>query len=398
MPNNSESLTVERYKELVKVLHELASMLNTELLLEHIVVAAEYLCDAESVWILFPDHTNQTLIFNTGSLVKGTQYQGLSTPQKNSLEGWVFSTQQPFMINDPSLYDHRFGNFIYLPGIVIKSLIVLPLVVKNKCIGVLEVVNKRSGEFIQLDQEILVSFASQVAILIDNTHRFLQSDLVTELVHELHTPLASLNTALYLLQRPDLPDGRREQISQMIHNEFARLSELTTTFLDYARIESGRAKFKSNLFDLVQLIIESVDIIKMQLDGKEMIISLDLPADPLMITADKDKIKQVILNLLSNAIKYTRPGGLINVTGNSTPTEIIFNIQDNGQGIPPEYLPRLFERFFRVPSTERGANGTGLGLTICKQIVEAHNGKIEVTSVVGEGTTFIVHLPITQDA
>jgi len=397
MPNNSQSSVVERYKELVKVLQELASMLNTELLLEHIVYAAENLCDAESVWILFPDHTNQTLVFNTGSFVKGSQYQGLSTPQNTSLEGWVFSTQQPFMINDPSLYDHRFGNFLYLPGIVIKSLIVLPLVVKNKCIGVLEVVNKRSGEFIQLDQEILVSFASQVAILIDNTHRFLQSDLVTELVHELHTPLASLNTALYLLQRPDLPDGRREQISQMIHNEFARLSELTTTFLDYARIESGRAKFKSNLFDLVQLIIESVDIIKMQLDGKEMTISLDLPAEPLIITADKDKIKQVILNLLSNAIKYARPGGLINISAYSNPTDIIFNIKDNGQGIPPEYLPRLFERFFRVPNTERGVNGTGLGLTICKQIVEAHNGKIEVTSTLGEGTTFIVHLPITQD-
>jgi len=397
MPKISQSSVVERYKELVKVLQELASILNTELLLEHIVDAAKNLCDAESVWILFPDHTNLTHVLNTGRFINGKHYQGLSTPHNTSLEGWVFSTMQPFMINDPSLYNHRNGDFINITGITIKSLLVLPLVVKNKCIGVLEVANKRSGEFIQLDQEILVSFASQVAILIDNAHRFLQSDLVTELVHELHTPLASLNTALYLLQRPDLPDSRREQISRMIHNEFARLSELTTSFLDYARIESGRVKFKSNLFDMIQLIIESVDIIKMQLDGKEMTISLDLPAEPLMITADKDKIKQVILNLLSNAIKYTRPGGIIKITANSTPTDILFKIQDNGQGIPPEYLPRLFERFFRVPNTERGTNGTGLGLTICKQIVEAHNGKIEVTSIEGYGTTFTVQLPITQD-
>jgi signal transduction histidine kinase len=398
MPIKSQSSVVERYKGLLRVLQELASILNTELLLDRIVDAAKNLCDAETAWIFFPDHTNQTLVLNTGSFIKRTQYQGLSTPQNKSLEGWVFSTQKPCMINDLRLYDHRFGDLISLPGMVIKSIIVIPLVIKNGCIGILAVANKRSGEFIQLDQEILVSFSNQAAILIDNTHRFLQSDLVTELVHELHTPLASLNTALYLLQRPDLPEARRDQISEMIHNEFARLSELTTSFLDYARIESGRAKFKSDLFNLVQLIVESVDIIKMQLDGKEMTISLDLPSDPLMITADKDKIKQVILNLLSNAIKYTLPGGLIKITAKSTPADIIITFQDNGQGIPPEYLPRLFERFFRVPNTERGPNGTGLGLTICNQIVEAHNGRIEVTSTVGQGTTFTVHLPITQDA
>jgi signal transduction histidine kinase len=397
MPNKSQSTVVKRYKELVRVLQELASILNTELLLERIVDAAKNLCDAEAAWIFFPEHTNHTLVLNSGSFIKKTQYQGLSAPQNTSVEGWVFSTQKPCMINDLSSYDQRFGDLISLPGMSIKSIIVLPLVIKNGCIGVLEVANKRSGEFIQLDQEILVSFSNQAAILIDNTHRFLQSDLVTELVHELHTPLASLNTALYLLQRPDLPEARRSQISQMIHNEFARLSELTTSFLDYARIESGRAKFKSDLFDLVQLIVESVDIIKMQLDDKEMTISLDLPSDQLMITADKDKIKQVILNLLSNAIKYTLAGGLIKITAKSTPADIIITFQDNGQGIPPEYLPRLFERFFRVPNTERGANGTGLGLTICKQIVEAHNGKIEVISTVGEGTTFTVHLPINQD-
>jgi signal transduction histidine kinase len=397
MPKISQSSIVERYKELVNVLQELASILNTELLMEHVIDAAKQLSDADSAWILFPDHTDQTLVLKPGSFIDGTEYQGLSIPLHASLEGRVFSTQQPYIINDASLYDLRLGAVINLPGIAIKSLLVLPLIVKNKCIGVLELANKRSGDFIRLDREILVSFANQVAILIDNTHRFLQTDLVTELVHELHTPLASLNTALYLLQRPDLPDSRRDQISLMVHNEFARLSELTTSFLDYARIESGRAKFKSNLFDMVQLIIESVDIIKMQLDGKEMTISLDVPTEPLMLTADKDKIKQVILNLLSNAIKYTRQGGAINIKANSSPTDIVFIVRDNGQGIPPEYLPRLFERFFRVPNTERGANGTGLGLTICKQIVEGHNGKIEVTSTVGDGTTFTIHLPKTQD-
>ena len=263
--------------------------------------------------------------------------------------------------------------------------------------GVLEVINNRLEKFTQLDLEILDSFASQVAMYIENTHRFLQSDLVTELVHELHTPLAGLNTALYLLQRPDLSVDRREKLSQMIHDEFTRLTQLTTSFLDYARMESGRAKFKFSQFDILQLLKESIDIFQMQLDGKDIKISIDLPAEALIISADKDKIKQVILNLLSNAVKYNRPEGTIQVSTNSSPVEVSFSIRDSGLGIPKESLPRLFERFYRIPSTEKGVKGTGLGLTICKQIVEAHKGKIEVSSTEGNGSTFTVYLPYKQE-
>lgn len=387
---------VKKYKHLISVFQELASILNTEQLLEHIVEEAVGLCDAKSAWILFPYHIHHTLILETGCFTNNTQYEGFSTPLNNSLEGWVFSNQQPVMINDTDLYDHGNGDFIILPGIELKSLLVVPITIKDKPLGILEVVNANSGAFTQLDLEILLAFASQVAIYIDNTHRFLQSDLVTELVHELHTPLAALNTALYLLQRSDLPDGRREQISQMIHNEFSRLTELTTSFLEYARLESGRAKFKPIQFDLIQLITESVGIIQLQLESKEMTISLDLPAQSVSINADKDKLKQVILNLLTNAIKYNSPGGNINVTAKSTPQDISFSIQDHGQGIPPEFLPRLFERFYRIPNTEKGIKGTGLGLTICKQIVEAHNGKVEVSSTVGQGTIFTVRFPKTE--
>jgi two-component system phosphate regulon sensor histidine kinase PhoR len=183
----------------------------------------------------------------------------------------------------------------------------------------------------------------------------------------------------------------------MIHNEFARLTQLTTSFLDYARLESGRTKIKLTQFDILQLIKESIDIFQMQLDGKDMKISIDLPTESLIVAADKDKIKQVILNLLSNAVKYNCPGGIIKVSANSSPLDVSFSIQDSGLGIPPEFLPRLFERFFRIPSTEKGVQGTGLGLTICKQIVEAHKGKIEVSSIEGEGSTFTVYLPIKQE-
>jgi signal transduction histidine kinase len=395
MIEDTKSTSISRYRQLIRVLHELASILNTDLLVDQIIASASNLCDTEAVWVLFPDRNNHSLVLDRGNFDKNVDYQGLSFPIADSMEGWVYVNQRQILIDDLSSYDQSFGGAINLPGTEIKSILAIPLNIKDKTIGVLELANKKTKKFSKLDQEILVSFASQAAIYVDNTRRFLQSDLLNELVHELRTPLAALNTALYLLQRHDLPDDRREQISQMIHNEFSRLTELTTSFLEYARMESGRAQFNLTQFDLTHTIIESVDIVQMQLEGKGIKISVDFPAYPLIITADQNKIKQVILNLLSNAIKYNLSGGVITVTANNNPNEIYFSIHDNGQGIPPESLPHLFERFYRVPNTETRAKGTGLGLTICKQIIEAHNGRIEVSSIIGQGTTFTVHLPVS---
>ncbi len=393
MTGNNPLSAVERYQQLFTVLNELASILNNDLLITKIVEAAVALCDAEGSWILLPDQYQPLLSLETGWYNNKTLNRGFTISMENSLEGWVYSHRLPVMINDLQKSDDNYGGMIDLPNIELHSILSVPLYVKNKPLGILEVVNKRSGDFSLLDHEILASFASQAAICINNTYRFLQSDLLAELVHELRTPLASLNTALYLLQRPDLPESKHEQISQMIQAEFNRLTNLTTSYLDYARFESGRVKYKPTLFDLAQLLKESVDIMRMQTGSKEIKIYLDLPAYPLQITADKDKIKQVSLNLINNAIKYSPQECEIHVSAKESPAGISFSVQDNGQGIPAEYLPHLFERFFRVPTLEKNAKGTGLGLTICRQIVEGHKGKIEVESTVGIGSTFTVHLP-----
>src|SRR4030067_2798697 len=322
MLKKSQPTDIERYKQLVNALQELAAMMTKGLLLDYSVDAATRLSDAGSAWRLFPNPRNEMLDISTGTRKDGLQLHGLSIPINCSIEGWVYSNKQPVMIIDTRYYDQSRGEFIQLPDIEIKSILIVPMISKGKQIGVLEVINKRVGEFSPLDREILASFAHQAAICIDNSHRFIQSDLVTELVHELRTPLAALNTALYLLQRSDISNERREQISQLIHTEFNRLSELTTSFLEYARLKSGRAKFELTRFDLTQLIKESIEIIQIQLDSKGLTISLSVPAEPLYITADKDKIKQVILNLLNNAIKYNRLGGKIHFIANISHTDI----------------------------------------------------------------------------
>jgi signal transduction histidine kinase len=249
------------------------------------------------------------------------------------------------------------------------------------------------GEFTPTDQDIMVSFARHAAVYIEKSRHLQQTDLVPELVHELRTPLAALNTAIHLLQRPDLPDEKRDQISEIIQMEFNRLTDLTTAFLDYSRLESGKEKFKRTRFDLNELIHDCIKVVQMQFYGRDLLFSFDLKTEPLNVTADRDKIKQVVLNLLNNAIKYSPPGGVIIISVGISSSNVMFSVQDHGPGIPPEFLPRLFERFYRVPKTALQIKGTGLGLTICKQIVETHDGRIEVASTVGEGSTFTVYLP-----
>jgi signal transduction histidine kinase len=397
MPDRKQVDELARYKQFIDVMQELASIYTIEELLVRTVQVAARLCDAEQAWILWLDDQDQVLHI-TATTLSGISYaHEPDIPLDSSLPGWVLMNDEPIVVNHVNRYDHSYGKIFHPDGVEINSIFSLPIITRDKSIGVLEIINKQSGDFDLLDQEIMASFANQVAIYIYKTHLFLQADLVSELVHELRNPLASLNTAVQLLQRSDLPEEKRKHIFEMINAEFHRLADLTTSLLDYSRFESGKVRLNLTRFDLTQLLSESMEFMQMQADGKGIKISLNAGDSNLMVSADRDKIKQVILNLLNNAIKYNHPGGKVTITARQTPTDLSFSIQDTGQGIPTEYIPRLFDRFFRAPEMEKQSTGIGLGLTVCKQIVEAHKGKIEVTSMFGKGSTFTVHLPLTAE-
>jgi signal transduction histidine kinase len=138
-------------------------------------------------------------------------------------------------------------------------------------------------------------------------------------------------------------------------------------------------------------------VMEFQAVARGITISLEATPGLMMLFADRDKVKQVVLNLLNNAIKYNHPGGNVTIAALQTPVDMTIIINDSGQGIPTEYMPRLFTRFFRAPNQENITTGTGLGLSICKQIVEAHRGRLDVTSEVDKGSTFTVHLPTIRD-
>jgi signal transduction histidine kinase len=170
---------------------------------------------------------------------------------------------------------------------------------------------------------------------------------------------------------------------------------MTTDFLDLARLESGRTRLETSVFNLNELLLESVDVVRNQ--ASERHVTISITCDPaLQLEADRGKIKQVLLNLLTNGIKYNKEQGEIFLTA-TPPTGqdgmVRVEVRDTGRGISPENQKHMFEKFYRVADTAGYTQGTGLGLVIAKRIVEAHGGEMGMESELGVGTAFHFTVP-----
>jgi len=384
---------LDSYVRLIDISRDLASTLDLDVLLDRIVKAAADITAAEAASILLYDNTARQLYFQVATNIDEPTMRGLIVPLEGSIAGWIVTNQKPVRIDDVHEDARHFGDIEQTTGFPTESILGIPLITKNKVVGVLEVLNKKQGKFTSGDENLLSVLGAQAAVAIENARLFQQSDLISEFVHELRTPLASLSTATYLLLRPEMSREQQEQIVNNIHNETLRLNSLASSFLDLARLESGRVQFRKSTFDVMDLLHECSDVMESKADEDHIQIRVIEPEGPTLLEADRDKIKQVILNLLSNAIKYNRKNGSIILKTESREHELIISVQDTGVGIPEDALGHIFEKFYRVRENESKASGTGLGLSICKQIVQGHGGTIEIKSKLGIGTNFLIGLP-----
>jgi signal transduction histidine kinase len=387
--------TLDSYLRLIEISRDLASTLDLNMLLDDIVRASADITHAEAASILLYDDTSRQLYFQVSTNIDESTMRGLVVPLENSLAGWIVTNRKSVRIDDAHKDLRFFSDVEQTVGYETKSLLGIPLVTKNKVVGALEVINKKRGRFTDPDESMLTVLGAQAAVAIENARLFQQSDLIAEFVHELRTPLASLSTATYLLLRPEMSREQRDQIVNNIHNETLRLNSLASSFLDLARLESGRVQFRKTRFSVADLLYECRDVMMTKAQETNIQIRIDVPNDMPLLEADRDKIKQVLLNLISNAIKYNRPNGSVLISANFDENDQSITVQDTGMGIPEDSIPHLFEKFYRVREHENKAVGTGLGLSISKQIIQGHNGRIEVKSKIGVGTSFMIHLPRT---
>jgi len=384
---------LDGYRRLVDIARDLASTLDLDVLLSRIVHAAAEISGAEAASILLYDDTSQQLYFQVSTNMDESTQRGILVPLEGSIAGWIVNNRKPVRITNAHEDARFFSNVEQTTGFSTESILGIPLVTKNKIVGVLEALNKHRGKFSDTDESMLLVLGAQAAVAIENARLFQQSDLIAEFVHELRTPLSSLSTATYLLLRPEMSQDQHDQIINNIHNETMRLNALASSFLDLARLESGRVQFRKTTFSVADLMYECKDVMASKATEDDIQIRVESPEGLPLLEADRDKIKQVLLNLLSNAIKYNRPHGTVTLRAETIDNEMILHIQDTGVGIPDASVPHLFEKFYRVRENESRVAGTGLGLSICKQIVHGHNGRVEVKSKAGVGTTFSVFLP-----
>ncbi|HLE13301.1 MAG TPA: GAF domain-containing sensor histidine kinase [Anaerolineales bacterium] len=394
MVDSVQPTLLERYQRLLEILRDLASTLDLNVLLNRISQAAADLSNAEAASILLFDENKKQLFFQSSTNLEEPLMQGLVIPLEGSIAGWIVSQGKPIVLVDAQQDPRHFSHIGKVTNITTTSLLGVPLIAKEKVVGVLEAINKKSGTFTQEDLQVLVALGAQAAVAIETTRLFQQSDLIAEMVHELRTPLSSLNTAAHLLLRQDPSLEQRQKVTRILHDETARLIEMTSAFLDLARLESGRTEFHAQWFDLTSLLEECASMEATRAAENKIRLRLEIPLDLPQLKADRDKIKQVLLNLLSNAIKYNCQHGEVLLRAEAGPKQITIEVSDTGPGMRESDLAHLFEKFFRAHATEGYAQGTGLGLVICKRIVEAHRGTIEVESQVGVGTTIRVHLPL----
>jgi signal transduction histidine kinase len=235
---------------------------------------------------------------------------------------------------------------------------------------------------------------------LSGTLRMLEADrdrlreFVADVSHELRTPIAALRMYAELQRDGEVDEATRDEFLERSTEQIGRLEWLSTNLLDLSRIDAGIFPLDMRTGDLrdpIQAVVQALSEVAL---SRGIGLDSQVPAEPVELRFDRERIVQLLTNLIGNALKFTPGGGAVSVRLLDAAEPALIEVRDTGPGIPADELPRIFERFYRGTNTgDARASGSGLGLAIVRSIVEMHGGEIAVTSVVGEGTVFSITLP-----
>jgi two-component system, NtrC family, sensor histidine kinase KinB len=221
----------------------------------------------------------------------------------------------------------------------------------------------------------------------------LKNDLVATVAHEFRTPLTSLRMAIHLCVEGAVGPVTEQQLDLLsaAREDCERLQRIVDDLLDLARIRAGLLELSPGPLDVSTLLEQALGGVRSAAEQAGVTLATEVKPGSETLVADKERLALALQNLLSNAIRHTTDGGTVTLTAAEGEDGMRFSVKDTGEGIAPEYLPRLFDRFFRVPGATGGS--AGLGLSIVKDVAEAHGGRVGVESVPGHGSTFWLTVP-----
>lgn len=273
----------------------------------------------------------------------------------------------------------------------------------GKNLGLVQLSDKVEGEFTEEDEAILVQLAAIASVGIENAYLYEQvreqdqrkDEFLATLAHELRNPLAPIRNGLAVLKLASSIDATA-RTREIMERQVEHMVRLIDDLLDVSRITSGKVQLKKERIDVRTVLNTALELSRPLIEESRHGLLVSMPREVLLLDADPTRMAQVVSNLLNNAAKYTPEGGRIELSADRDGNEVIIRVRDNGAGLAPETLPKVFELFSQVGKTlDRSQGGLGIGLALVKQLVEMHGGHVAAESHgLGQGSAFVVRLPL----
>ena len=421
--DSSGNSVESKYLQIMDIGRLLVSTLDFEKVMALMMRKIRDLFQAEVSSLLLVEDATGELEFQVALGPASPDLKNIRLKLGEGVAGHVAMTGQPLIVADTRRDKRHLREIDSRTNFVTRSMMVAPLMVRGKVIGVVEVINPLKGEFQNTDLDLLMTLVSFAAIAIENARYSkgleqmvrqrteeleqaneklreldsLKTEFLSSTTHELKTPLGAIKTFLILFSNGQLgsvSEMQAEVLDDCIYS-VNRLLRLIEGMLDLARIEAGVAELSIGKVDVGEKLQKAVRLLRADADAKKMVLDVNNPEG--FVRSDPDKLSQILINFIGNAIKYTPDGGCINVKAEIEDDFWHFSVIDTGPGMTPEQVEKLFIRFSRLEDYKRKVSGTGLGLAISKKLVEMQDGRVEVFSEPGKGSVFSFFLPVWKD-
>ncbi|MFQ5943404.1 MAG: ATP-binding protein [Anaerolineales bacterium] len=401
---------VYQRSKLVEISLTLNSTLEPDRLPQLIIKMATDLLNSEGASILLLDENTHDLYFAAATGGDPKELRNIPVPMEGSIAGTIYRKNEPLIINEVAKDPRHFQQVDAKTQLETRSLIGVPMTIRNEVIGVLEALNKRGGEFAEDDVRTLEIIASTAAVAINNARLLdalkrayeelgrldrMKTDFIAIASHELRTPLGVILGYAALLQEE--AGGESSEHAETVLNQALRMRSLIEDMTNINTMKVGSKELdlqEQPLQDPARMAQEEVsDLIQ----AKGQVLTSNIPPDPLVARFDAPKVTMALINLLNNAMRFTPAKGEIRLDVEKHGSEGWLRVVDTGMGIPEDQVDKIFDQFYQVENhMTRRHEGMGLGLSIVRAIADAHGGRVWAESPgPDKGATFTIALPLS---
>ena len=399
---------VQQLEKLMEVSLTLNSTQNLDELLQHIIKTAAETLQCEAASILLYDDKRNRLFFAAATGSDPKKLAQIPVPIDGSLAGSIFRDDKPVLLNDVTHDPRHYAGVGEQINFRPRSLMGVPMRIKDKGVGVLEALNKTEGSFTNEDLKLLSVVAAQAAVAIYNASLIqalqkanqeisetdqLKSNFLALASHELRTPLGIIIGYASFLQESGSAD-----VSENAERVLAAASQMRSILESMTSLQLLQARgmtFKPRVVAIQQVLRAAYEEMRQIADEMHHSVTFEIPPQSLLVTADPDKLTPAFVNIINNAIRFTPPGGQITIGAMQKGGNISVWVKDSGIGVAPEHITKIFQEFYQVePHMTRRFGGLGIGLTIAKGLIETQGGRIWAESDgLGKGMTIRALLP-----